>query len=89
MIPIKSHHPLEGIPIRHNVTTQLRPIPDLKNLEPFKLNSPNKPFNTEPQEALDSNYIKSLREFALDFIQEMHKEEIDSDNPVFSPLYCT
>ena len=67
-----------------NSGSQLRPIPDLKNLEPFKLNSPNKPFNTEPQEALDINYIKSLREFALDFIQETHKENMD-DNPVFSP----
>ena len=62
-----------------------KPIPDLNNLEPFKLNSPNKPFNTNPTDALDANYINSLREFALDFIQEMHKEELDTENPVFSP----
>ena len=67
------------------VSNNTKPIPDLNNLEPFKLNSPNKPFNTNPADALDANYINSLREFALDFIQEMHKEEIDSDNPVFSP----
>ena len=67
-----------------NSGSQLRPIPDLKNLEPFKLNSPNKPFNTKTEGTLDANYIKSLREFALDFIQEAHKEEMDN-NPVFSP----
>ena len=67
-----------------NSTNPTMPIPDLNNLEPFKLNNPNKPFNTETEGTLDANYIKSLREFALDFIQETHKEEMD-DNPVFSP----
>ena len=68
-----------------NSVSSEKPIPNLTNLEPFKLNNPNKPFNTNPQEALDANYVKSLREFAIDFIQEAHKEEMD-DNPVFSPM---
>ena len=58
---------------------------NVPNLGPYKLNDPFKPFNTNPQEEIDKNYIKSLQEFALDFLKETHKEEKD-DNPVFSPM---
>ena len=32
-----------------NSVSSEKPIPNLTNLEPFKLNNPNKPFNTNPQ----------------------------------------
>ena len=54
-------------------------------LQGYKLNAPNKPFNSKPAQAINADYLNSLREFAIDFIQETYKEEM-YENPVFSPM---
>ena len=54
-------------------------------LQGYKLNAPNKPFNSKPAQEINADYLNSLREFAIDFIQETYKEEM-YENPVFSPM---
>ena len=56
----------------------------LVKLDKFLLNKPNKAFNTTPAKALDKGYIDSLKEFSIDFLQQVN--ENSAENSVFSPM---
>ena len=49
----------------------------LAKLNEFALNKPNKVFNTVQTKDLNKGYVDSLKEFSLDFFQQVNK-----DNPI-------
>ena len=56
----------------------------LAKLNEFALNKPNKAFNTVQTKELNKGYIDSLKDFSLDFFQQVNSG-VDK-NPVFSPM---
>ena len=56
----------------------------LAKLNEFALNKPNKTFNTVQTKELNKGYIDSLKEFSLDFFQQVNKD--NPENPIFSPM---
>ena len=56
----------------------------LAKLNEFALNKPNKVFNTVQTKDLNKGYIDSLKEFSLDFFQQVNKD--NPENPIFSPM---
>ena len=56
----------------------------LAKLNEFALNKPNKVFNTVQTKDLNKGYVDSLKEFSLDFFQQVNKD--NPENPIFSPM---